>query len=269
MAEGHKGEPTPRTRCERPGCGHEIEAHELLMTGRAEDGSEVAERGGCNDSRCGCPRFLSAELPIDTAEPMALQSRHALMLAELVGLLTYRYPVDMRELGSVETLRFDLGEGAQLDLPTDDGVYYFVYVDTGDGLQEARDAVRCAIHALSTPGPNTEHAFQATATATAIRDELAKLVEALVGEKPMEAKAFRQAVYGLEQQLWTEAVGSAYDQAADAATWLQNAQAVARWGPMPMLVKEGEVRGFVAGLAATAGRAAVERVRYYRGLLPK
>jgi hypothetical protein len=267
MAEGHEGEPTPRTRCERPGCDHEIDGHVLIMTGRTEedDGSQIAERGACNDPHCGCPRFLSAELPIDTAEPMALQSRHALMLGELFGLLTYYYPVDMRELGSVETLRYDLGEHADLDLPADDGVYYFVYIDTDDGLQETQTAVQAAINALSEPA--AEEAFQPTADT--VRAELDELAKGLVGEKPMEAKAFREAARRLEKQLWDAAVGAAHDQAADAATWLEHAQALARWGLMPMLIKEGEVRGFVAGLAAKAGRAAVEKIRYYRGLLPK
>jgi hypothetical protein len=75
------------------------------------------------------------ELPVHTDEPMAFQSRQMLMIAKLAGLLTYRYPVDMNEEAQVATLLEDLRASgdADFDLPTDNGVYYFVYIDSETG----------------------------------------------------------------------------------------------------------------------------------------
>lgn len=260
MADGQEGE--RKTRCVRPGCHHPIEAHELVMAGRSAGGSQVADRGRCNTEHCDCPRYLSAEMPIDADESMGLQSRHALMLAELFGLLIYRYPVDMRDPEWIETLRHDLGEDANIELPTDDGVYYFVIVETDDGVDEARQAILAALHALNPP--TAESDFEETARS--IRSELEQLRDA---RERMEAPAFRHTVRQLEQRLWAAAVGASHDQAAEAATWLQNAHAVARWGRLPMLIREGEARGFVVGRATKAGRETVEKIRYYHGLLPK
>lgn len=112
---------------------------------------------------------VDTDLPIRTSEPMAIQSRHSLMIAEEEELLVYRYPVDMREQKQVDDLRRDLG-GDPVDLPQDTGVYYLVLVETENGQQA-------------------------------------------------------------------------------------------------VLIREGEVRGFVAGLAVKAGVA--EKVCYYRGMLPR
>ncbi len=72
------------------------------------------------------------ELPIDQNEPMAIQSRRALMLADRLGLLTYRMPIDMTNTDQVDTIRGELGGGVLL--PDDArGVYYFAYVHTPDG----------------------------------------------------------------------------------------------------------------------------------------
>jgi redox-sensitive bicupin YhaK (pirin superfamily) len=70
------------------------------------------------------------EMPIDATESMATQSRHALMLAAEANLLTYRWPVDMRQDAQVAQLRKELGADAQL--PDNDGVFYLVYVTYGN-----------------------------------------------------------------------------------------------------------------------------------------
>lgn len=67
-------------------------------------------------------------LPIDPAEPMATQSRQALMIATERGWLNYRRPVNMNIPSQVEALRAELGP--DVELPTDSGAYYLVYVDT-------------------------------------------------------------------------------------------------------------------------------------------
>jgi hypothetical protein len=69
---------------------------------------------------------MTDEMPIDATESMATQSRHALMLAAELSLLTYRWPVDMRQDVQVAQLRKELGDHAEL--PDNDGVFYLVYV---------------------------------------------------------------------------------------------------------------------------------------------
>lgn len=69
-------------------------------------------------------------LPIDPSEPMATQSRQALMIAHDAGWLTYRQPVDMRHDDQVQQLRDELGPDAEL--PNDDGSYYLIYVTAAD-----------------------------------------------------------------------------------------------------------------------------------------
>jgi hypothetical protein len=72
------------------------------------------------------------ELPINPRTVMSDQSKQALMIAEDLGLLTYRMPIDMTVPAQVETIRGELGPDAVL--PDDhDGVYYFVYVESRDG----------------------------------------------------------------------------------------------------------------------------------------
>lgn len=72
-------------------------------------------------------------LPIDPSEPMATQSRHALMLATEHGWLNFRRPVNTSNPEQLATLREELGEDA--DLPTDGGTYYLAYIDTTEDGQ--------------------------------------------------------------------------------------------------------------------------------------
>lgn len=74
---------------------------------------------------------VPGELPIDLTDPMAVQSRQTLMIANEEGWLTFREPFDMSKIEDVEALRAELGPDA--DLPTDDGVYYLAYLSTPDG----------------------------------------------------------------------------------------------------------------------------------------
>lgn len=78
---------------------------------------------------------MSRELPIDTNEPMATQSRQALMIADEMDLLTYRQPFDLRVDTQRTALRAELGEAAEL--PDDAGVYYLVYVTDVDDNRHA------------------------------------------------------------------------------------------------------------------------------------
>lgn len=73
-------------------------------------------------------------LPIDPSEPMALQSRQSLMIADSLGLLTYRMPVDMTNAAQIDTIRGELGPDVVLPEEAS-GVYYFVYVHTDDGTR--------------------------------------------------------------------------------------------------------------------------------------
>lgn len=74
------------------------------------------------------------ELPIRSTEPMATQSRQMLMIADQLGLLTYRWPVDFRDPRQVEQLKDDLGGGPHT-LPQNDALYYLVYLNTQTGRQ--------------------------------------------------------------------------------------------------------------------------------------
>ncbi len=71
-------------------------------------------------------------LPIDDEEPMAFQSRHALMMAteERWGV-RYRRPVTLRTPEQRAELRKELG--AKAALPSEEGIYYLVYLDTQQG----------------------------------------------------------------------------------------------------------------------------------------
>jgi hypothetical protein len=68
-------------------------------------------------------------LPVDEAQTMSTQSRHALMIAHELGLLVYRMPVDFRTPQLVDQVRAELGPNAVL--PTE-GVYYLTYIPTAD-----------------------------------------------------------------------------------------------------------------------------------------
>jgi hypothetical protein len=67
-------------------------------------------------------------LPIDHAEPMATQSRQTLMIATENGWLNYRRPVNMNIPVQAEALQAELGD--DVELPTDGGTYYLVYIPT-------------------------------------------------------------------------------------------------------------------------------------------
>jgi hypothetical protein len=59
------------------------------------------------------------------------QSRNALVAAMDLGLLTYRMPVELRAPISIERLRSELGD--DIEIPEDDGYYYWVFIPTVDG----------------------------------------------------------------------------------------------------------------------------------------
>ncbi len=73
-------------------------------------------------------------LPIDSAQPMSTQSVHALMIAEELGLLEYRMPIDMTEPAKVKVMLGELGN--DMAMPEDpNGTYYLVYVRDGNGFR--------------------------------------------------------------------------------------------------------------------------------------
>lgn len=69
-----------------------------------------------------------AEQPllIDPSDPVAIQSRHALMIADEERLVMYREPIDTRDATQVARLRAELGDDCAM--PEVAGVYYFLYV---------------------------------------------------------------------------------------------------------------------------------------------
>lgn len=68
-------------------------------------------------------------LPIDAAEPMATQSKQALMIAVEHGwVANYHRPYNLSLPGRLDALRAALGPDAEL--PTDGGIYYLVFVNT-------------------------------------------------------------------------------------------------------------------------------------------
>lgn len=69
-----------------------------------------------------------SRLPIDSKEPMATQSRHALMRGTDRDLLHFHRPVNMSDPEQVALLRAELGDDA--DLPTDGGMYYLASVES-------------------------------------------------------------------------------------------------------------------------------------------
>lgn len=265
-----------KTLCTRPGCGDPIDAHELRMVDSGR-GGERADRRECMTMGCNCPRFLSPDLPIDAREPIAIQSRHALMVLDEDGLLVYRYPVDMRDPGVVEDLRADLG-GGQIELPDDDGVYYLVYAQTGVARQAAQHALRAAHAALPTPddaGPNKIGGVEDDRLVDThlgdVRAAVARLVDTHL---ELDPDAIQDDVKHLVQRLRALHVNDHLgDMAWRAAAWLEAAHLfigeIPRQEPLAVLIREGEVRGFAAGIAVQAGREHVEDVRWYRGMLPK
>lgn len=219
------------------------------------------------------------ELPIRTTEPMAFQSRQMLMVAKTLGLLAYRYPVDMNEQAQVATLREDLGAAGQtVDLPTDNGVYYLVIVDSDEvpqAAEEARRAIQAALAALPAE-PWGEHLVMAgllnedevaefDETVSSARAELARLAEP---SQPLESQSLKRIEDQLRALASSTTAPPADDPILDAASWLSQAQTAVRRGRVPVLIREGEVRGFVMGLAVKAGRETAAKLRYYHGLLP-
>ncbi len=67
---------------------------------------------------------------------VATQSKNALGLAWSLGLLTYRMPVEVRSAESIARLLAEVGNDASV--PTDDAVYYWVWVpvEHGEGRQD-------------------------------------------------------------------------------------------------------------------------------------
>lgn len=66
------------------------------------------------------------DLPVDTGEPMATQSRQVLMIATELGALNYRQPYNTSNADQLTALRKELGRRA--DPPADGGTYYLVYL---------------------------------------------------------------------------------------------------------------------------------------------
>jgi hypothetical protein len=262
----------PKALCTRPGCGDPIDAHELRMVDSGRDG-ERADRRGCMTTGCTCPRYLSSELPIDTREPIAIQSRHTLMVLDEEGLLAYRYPVDMRDLGAVEDLRTDLG-GGQIELPDDDGVYYLVYTQPGVARQAAQHALQAAYAALPAAAEPDDGAGvgddNEPSEIDAVRAAVAQLADTHLELNPA---AIQDDVKHLVQRLQTLHVDDLGEAVRQATAWLETAHLfigeIPKQEPLAVLIREGEVRGFAAGIAVQAGREHVEDVRWYRGLLPK
>ncbi len=66
------------------------------------------------------------------------QSKNTLRLAEALGLLTYRMPVEIRAIASLRRVLAELGE--DIEQITDDAGYYWVYVPIEDeAVREAKD----------------------------------------------------------------------------------------------------------------------------------
>jgi len=75
----------------------------------------------------------TSRLPIDSGEPMATQSRHALMIGTERDLLHFDRPVNMSNPVHVAQVRAELG--ADADLPTDGGTYYLASIQSEqDGI---------------------------------------------------------------------------------------------------------------------------------------
>jgi hypothetical protein len=194
-----------------------------------------------------------AELPILTTEPMALQSRQMLMIAAELGLLTYRRPVNMAEAKQALTLREDLGEDLR-ELPQDAGVYYFVYVNTDQRVPEIRNAIQGALDALPAPHRSSRLGGQ---------------LEELANADPNQVitAAFQETAQDVAWKL-DRMAAKAGPGLLRTVELLKSLDEINRRTRVPVLIREGEVRGFVAGLAVKAGREAAERLRYYVGMLP-
>lgn len=74
------------------------------------------------------------DTPISSAQSVSLQSRHALRVLQQHDVLSYHCAVNMRDPGQVDRLRARLGP--DVELPTDDGVYYLVFVRQLAGLPD-------------------------------------------------------------------------------------------------------------------------------------
>lgn len=62
---------------------------------------------------------------------VSTQSLDSLKLAVAFNLLTYRKTVELRAGASIAHLRDELGP--DVEIPTDDGLYYWVYIPRADG----------------------------------------------------------------------------------------------------------------------------------------
>ncbi len=104
--------------------------------------------------------------PVITGDQaVSTQSRNALKLARLLKLLTYRKPVEVRAEASIEHLRAELGP--DVEIPEDDGLYYWIYVPSADGqrslaslVPEGEVVATCRILALIKYGPEVARRFE-------------------------------------------------------------------------------------------------------------
>lgn len=72
------------------------------------------------------------EPPIDATEPIALQSRHALRLSDELGLLIFRWPLDMTNEAQVAATLDELGPECQLPDDTLGAYYYAIITNPGE-----------------------------------------------------------------------------------------------------------------------------------------
>jgi hypothetical protein len=97
-------------------------------------------------------------------QSVAAQSKIALTLAQALGLLTFRKPVEVRAEEAMKHLRAELGH--QATLINDDGQYYWAYVTSDDGKQyptcipEGEVVATCRILALKKYGPEVARRFE-------------------------------------------------------------------------------------------------------------
>lgn len=68
--------------------------------------------------------------PVNPARPMATQSRQSGMIADKLGVLTYRRPFDTRRPTDLADLIAELGP---IPIPEEDGTYYLVFVRDAQG----------------------------------------------------------------------------------------------------------------------------------------
>lgn len=82
----------------------------------------------------GTPSGMTTPLS-GAGQAVSTQSKKLLRYAMDAGLLTYRMTVELRAPESIDRLRGELGD--QVQLPEDDGVYYWVFIPTAAGGRQS------------------------------------------------------------------------------------------------------------------------------------